>query len=148
MNLNEQRNATISPIRILLSVPIGFLAMFAAATAIAIGMRSIVAPMLGPFIRTDEDGLAFLPLISGYVLVTCVLAWLVSRVETGLAGWRHGAIVGFALGVAVFFADHLVTAGWSKLPVLPMMISGGLDAIAVVIGGMAIAMTQKGERKS
>jgi hypothetical protein len=128
--------------RSLLTVPAGFVAMFVTATAIAIAMRPLVAPMFGPYIRTDADGLAFLPLIAGYFVVTLVLAWLLPRVATGLQGWRHGAVVGLALGLAVFLGDHLVTAGWSQLPALPMLISGALDAIAVMAGGAAMALTQ------
>jgi len=63
--------------------------------------------------------------------------------STGTTGWRHGATIGLALGLAVFLGDHLVTAGWSKLPALPMLISGGLDAFAVMAGGVAIAMVQR-----
>lgn len=125
--------------RWVLAIPAGFLAMFVAATVIAIVMRPNVSPMFGPFIRTDVDGLAFVPLVAGYAVITCVLAFLTPRVSTGLTGWRHGAAVGLSLGIAVFLGDHLVTAGWSKLPALPMLISGALDSLAVVMGGVAMA---------
>ncbi len=126
--------------RSLIAIPVGFLAMFVSATVIAIAMRPLVSPMFGPYIRTDADGLAFGPLIAGYVVITCVLAWLVPRVMTGAAGWRHGAAVGWALGLAVFLGDHMVTAGWSKLPALPMLISGLLDSVAVMAGGAAMGL--------
>lgn len=129
--------------RILLSIIAGFLAMFVTATAIAIGMRSHVAPMFGPYMRTDADGLAFAPLVGGYLVVTCALAWFVPRVSAEASGWSRGAIVGFVLGLAVFLGDHMVTAGWSKLPALPMLISGVLDAFAVMVGGAVIATVQR-----
>jgi hypothetical protein len=131
--------------RTLFSILGGFLAMFVTATAIAIGMRPFAAPMFGPFIRTDADGLAFAPLVAGYLIVTCILTWLVAHTTTSTKGWRHGAMVGFALGLAVFLGDHLVTAGWSKLPALPMLISGGLDTFAVMAGGIVIAMIRRTE---
>lgn len=126
--------------RRLLAGPVGFVAMFVAATVIAIAMRPFVSPMFGPYIRTDADGLAFLPLMAGYAVVTAVLAWLLPRVSTGQLGMKHGATVGIALGLAVFLGDHLITAGWSKLPAVPMLLSGFLDAFAVMAGGAAMGL--------
>lgn len=128
--------------RAALSMGLGYLAMFVVATIIAIAMRPVVSPMFGMYVRTDAEGLAFAPLLAGYLVVTLALGWLVPRVQTGSAGWRHGGTVGTALGTAVFLGDHLITAGWSKLPALPMLLSGVIDVLAVASGGVAIAMIQ------
>lgn len=130
------------PIRTIFSILAGFSMTFVAATIAAIAMRPIVSPMFGQYVRTDADGLAFAPLLGGYMVIALTLVWLVPRVTTGTSGWRHGAIIGAVLGTAVFFGDHLVTAGWSKLPALPMLISGIIDTIAVVSGGAAVGLLQ------
>lgn len=114
------------------------------ATTLAIGiLQPFVSGMFGSFIRTDADGLAFVPLLAGYLVITVVLVWLVPRVKSGCSGWLHGAVVGLALGAAVFLGDHLVTAGWSKIPELPMFLSGLIDSLAVMTGGVVIAVVQQ-----
>lgn len=127
-----------------LSLGTGYIVMNVVATALAVGiLQPLVAPMFGTYIRTDADGLAFAPLLIGYLVITCVLVWLMPRVNSGFTGWRHGVVIGLALGAAVFLGDHLVTAGWSKLPVLPMLLSGCIDALAVMIGGVVVVIVQQ-----
>lgn len=124
--------------RMIISMAAGYVVTFVVATVSAITMRSLVSPLFGTYIRTDADGLAFLPLMTGYLAVAAALVWLVYRVKTRATGWLHGAIVGAVLGSAVFLGDHLITAGWSKLPAWPMLISGIIDILAVIAGGSAI----------
>lgn len=122
----------------------GYVVTNIVATAIAVAvLQPVVSPMFGMYIRTDADGLAFAPLLVGYLVITIVLAWLMPRVKSGRSGWLHGAVVGLALGTAVFLGDHLVTAGWSKLPALPMLLSGLVDALAVMAGGIVVAILQR-----
>ena len=128
--------------RVISSIAAGYLATFVVATIAAISMRPFVSPMFGQFVRADADGLAFGPLLAGYMVITLALVWLIPRIRTGASGWRHGAIVGAVLGGAVFLGDHLVTAGWSRLPALPMLISGIVDVLAVVFGGVAVGLLQ------
>lgn len=118
----------------------GFVTMFFAASGIAVAMRPWIGPMLAPYVRSDSEGLAFVPLISGYIVIAAVVGWLSPRVESGQRGWRHGAFVGLSVGVPVFLGDHLVTAGWSKLPALPMVLSGLMDSLSVGAGGIVVAL--------
>lgn len=131
-------------IRWILSLGIGFVVTNIVATALAVGiLQPFVSPMFGSYIRTDADGLAFAPLLAGYLVITVALVWLMPRVKSGISGWAHGAVVGLVLGTAVFLGDHLVTAGWSKIPALPMLISGVVDVFAVMVGGIVIAVVQQ-----
>lgn len=123
----------------LLTTFVGFLCMMISATFIALAMRPLVGPMFGELARSDAEGLNFFALLFGYLIVAIVLVWFVPRVQTKSQGWMHGLKVGAALGLAVFLGDHMVTAGWSKLPSVPMFISGALDTLAVVIGGVVVA---------
>lgn len=118
---------------------VAFLSVMISATLIALAMRPAIAPMFGDYVRSDAEGLNFVALMSGYLVIAIALVWFIPRVQTGSEGWRHGLKVGAALGLAVFLGDHLVTAGWSRLPSLPMLISGTLDSLAVVIGGAVVA---------
>jgi len=129
--------------KFVLPLSTGYVVTNVVATALAVTMRPFVSPKFGSYIRTDTDGLAFAPLLVGYFVITSVLVWLMPRVESGRSGWRHGAVVGLALGAAVFLGDHLVTAGWSKLPALPMLLSGLVDELAVMAGGIAVATAQQ-----
>lgn len=124
--------------RMIISLAAGYVVTFVVATISAIAMRSLISPLFGAYIRTDADGLAFLPMVTGYLAVAAALVWIVSRVKTSATGWLHGAMVGAVLGSAVFLGDHLITAGWSKLPALPMLISGVIDIVAVIAGGSAV----------
>lgn len=119
-----------------------YVTTFVVATIAAISMQPFVSPMFGRYVRTEAAGLAFAPLLTGYMVITLALVWLTPRIRTDESGWRHGAIVGAVLGAAVFLGDHLVTAGWSSLPALPMLISGLVDISAVVCGGVAVAVLQ------
>ncbi len=128
----------------ILSLSLGFVVTNVVATALAVGLlQPFVSPMFGLYIRMDADGLAFAPLLLGYLIITIVLVWLMPRVKSGQSGWLHGAVVGLVLGTAVFLGDHLVTAGWSKLPALPMLLSGLVDALAVMAGGIVVAVVQQ-----
>lgn len=129
--------------RTALSIGATFLATFVVGTISAVAMRPFVSPMFGDYVRTDADGLAFAPLLTGYLVIALALVWLTPRIESAASGWRHGAMVGAALGVSVFLGDHLITAGWSKLPALPMLISGAVDVLAVVAGGVTAALLQR-----
>jgi len=125
-------------------VGVGFVVTIVVATALAIVvLQPFVSSMFGLYIRTDADGLAFAPMLSGYMVITIALAWLMPRVRTGRSGWLHGAVVGMVLGVAIFLGDHLVTAGWSKIPALPMLLSGLVDTLAVMAGGIAVALVER-----
>lgn len=128
----------------ILPVGLGYVVTNVVATALAVAMlQPLVSPMFGVYIRTDADGLAFAPLLAGYLVITIVLVWLMPRVNTGRLGWRHGAVVGMVLGTAVFLGDHLVTAGWSKIPAVPMLLSGLVDTLAVMVGGIVVAVVQR-----
>lgn len=128
----------------ILPLGMGYVVTNVVATVLAIAvLQPIVLPMFGSYIRTDADGLAFMPLLSGYLVITIVLVWLMPRVKYRRSGWLHCAVVGLVLGTAVFLGDHLVTAGWSKLPVLPMLLSGLVDSLAVMAGGIVVAVVQQ-----
>lgn len=127
-----------------LSLGAGYVVTNIAATTLAVViLQPMISPMFGSYIRTDADGLAFAPLLVGYLVITIILAWLMPRVKSGRSGWLHGAVVGLVLGTAVFLGDHLVTAGWSRLPAVPMLLSGIVDALAVMTGGVVVAVVQQ-----
>lgn len=132
--------------RYLLAIPVGFFVMFVAASSIAVAMRPLVSPMFGSLVRSDAAGLALGPLLGGYFVVTCALAWLIPRVKCVSVTYRHGAEVGLVVGLAVFLGDHLVTTGWSTLPTKPMLISGCFDSLAVLASGAAMARCFSGDR--
>lgn len=121
----------------------GFVGINVAATVIAVAYRPLIGPMLGIFARTDQEGLNFPSLLSGYLIISLMTGWFVGHVRTELGGWRHGALVGTALGLAIFLGDHLVTAGWSRIPAAPMLMSGIADILAVTICGALIAAIRR-----
>jgi len=128
----------------ILPLGMGYVVTNVVATTLAVAiLQPLVSPMFGLYIRTDADGLAFAPLLVGYLVITTALVWLMPRVKSGRSGWLHGAVIGLVLGAAVFLGDHLVTAGWSKLPALPMLLSGLVDALAVMAGGIMVAVVQQ-----
>lgn len=126
----------------------GFVVTSAAGAAVALAYGPFLRSSFGDHIRTTQEGLAVPALTSGYAVVAVVMAWLTPRVATGRTGWRHGAVVGTAIGLTTFLGDHLVTAGWSRIATAPMLASGVVDVLSGIAGGIAIALVQQRAAKS
>ena len=112
-------------------------ACLVSGTAIAIGMQPFIAPLLAPHIRTEEMGLHFPALLSGYVVLALGMIALAVLSDAASRGWGWVMQTGAVLGLTVFLGDHLITAGWSQLAAGPMAVSGVLDALSVLAGFVA-----------
>jgi hypothetical protein len=131
--------------RFLLSALSGFLATFLAGSVLAMAvLQPLVAKDFGIYVRSMEQGLNMPAMVSGYLLLGLALALLYPRVDWDMSWAKKGASLGFVLGLAVFFAGHLVVAGWSTLPAGPMIFSGFVDAFSLAAGGMAVALLNRG----
>lgn len=117
----------------------------AAALAVTLVVNTITAIAMGPWIGPSlgsafvrdpaSDGLLFPALIGGYAVIGVVA--VLFQVGQPPASFAHVALRGLLLGLAVFFGGHLVIAGWSRLPAVPMAVAGLLDALSVVAGALA-----------
>ncbi len=126
----------------------GTLGAFIAGTIIAIIMQPWIAPQFGEHIRTEQDGLLFPALIMGYVTIGFVLAYIAPKWSIEKMSISQVAVTGLAIGLAIFLGDHLITAGWSRLPAGPMAISGFLDSFSVVFGLLAVYFVYRYKRVS
>ena len=118
-------------------VLIAWSTMFVSGSIIAIAMGPWIAPTFGEMIRNPEsDGLHWPSLLGGYLVISIVLVWLMQSINSQ-SPWQ-AILLGLNLGLAVFLGDHLVTAGWSKLPALSMLISGILDSLAVIVSSIIL----------
>ncbi len=132
-----------SAARIATAIGCGFVAMLVSGSLIAMAMNPLVGPMFGSLVRDPErQGLQVPSLLSGYLVIVIVLTWVL--IELGRPSTWKGAKTGLVLGLGVFLGDHLVTAGWSVLPVTPMAVSGALDALAGGVGGLVLAKILRG----
>ena len=116
----------------------GSLATLVAGTVIALLMQPWIAPQFGPYVRTESDGLLFPALLSGYLIIGFSLAFISRQCALEKKTTRQVMGLGMVIGLAIFLGDHLITAGWSYLPVGAMAVSGVLDSFAIVAGFMAV----------
>ena len=120
-------------VRTLIALVATTVAMSVCGAAIAMAMSPVVAPLFGAYVRDpNKEGLNAPSLMAGYVVIALVLAMLHRQVQP--LSRVASAQLGLTLGTAVFLGDHLVTAGWSSIPALPMLISGLLDPAQVAVG--------------
>lgn len=56
---------------------------------------------------------------------------------------KKGMIYGLFCGLLAIFSDHLIIAGWSRLPIFPMFVSGIIDMFAPIATGVVISYFQK-----
>lgn len=117
---------------------IGGVSALFAGTIIAIIMQPHIAPYFGNMIRNESDGLLFSSLVSGYFVIGFALAYLVPKCNKMNGDILPTLRFGMIMGLAVFFGDHLITAGWSHLAFAPMAISGLMDALSVVVASWAV----------
>ena len=100
----------------------------------------ILAPLLnegfGDTLRKQLE----VPSLTGGYLVLSILMVLAYPYFKFSQDWKaNGVIFGLLCGGMTFLSDHMITAGWSVLPPIPMLISGLIDSIVTVICGLFIA---------
>ncbi len=118
----------------------GALVTLVTGTIIAIAMQPYIAPQMIGMIRTEEQGLLFPSLVSGYLIIGLVGAFLLQETELYRKEISRQMASFLLIGLAIFLGDHLITAGWSQLPVVPMAISGVLDSFSVLAGLLAMSV--------
>lgn len=111
-----------------------WVACLVSGTVIAVAMQPFIAPLLAPHIRTEEMGLNFPALLSGYVVLALGMIALAVLADAASRSWSWVLQTGVVLGLTVFLGDHLITAGWSQLAPGPMAVSGVLDALSILAG--------------
>lgn len=122
----------------------GFLGTFVSGTLLALAiLQPFVSKSFGPHVRTAAQGLNYPSLIGGYLVVSFIMAALYPKLTLGLPWPAAGAGFGLLMGSAVFFGGHLIVAGWSTMPFQPMLLSGLVDALCGLAGGVAIAFVYK-----
>lgn len=98
---------------------------------VALAMGPFLNASFGEMIRNPEtDGLLMPALLGGYAVISMGLAWLYPRVFSSRPGATELMLFAGVVGLLVCLGDHLVTAGWSRLPAWSMGVSGVLDALA------------------
>ncbi len=117
-----------------------FLTTFISGTILAMAMNPFIAESFNGMIRTKEQG-PFMPgLLLGYLMLGLFLAVYYPKVKQPNESWaRSGAVFGLSVGALAFLADHLVVAGWSTMPSGPMILSGCVDSLAGLVGGLVVA---------
>ncbi len=145
-DMTRQASIRVASASFWVSAFAGFVVTSAAGAAVAVAYGPFLTTAFGEHIRTPDEGLAVPALVSGYAVIALVMAWLTPRLVTGHTGWRHGAIVGAAVGMTSFLGDHLVTAGWSRIATTPMLVSGIVDVLSGIAGGIVIALIQQRAR--
>lgn len=126
--------------KFVLSLGLGFIVNNAVGALVAaVVLQPLLNPMFVNTVRTEEQGLAFPSLLGGYFLLTLLMV-IGYRYFSLRGGWlKKGVAWGLLIGSATFLSGHMIVAGWSILPSLPMLISGILDILAPVAAGVVIA---------
>ena len=119
---------------------LGFVVNNVVSTLIAVAiLNPFLNPMFDGAVRTQEQGLAFPYLLSGYFLLTLIMTIGFPYFNMS-GGWvKKGVAWGAIVGVPTFLSGHLIIAGWSVIPGVPMLISGVLDCIAPIATGLVIS---------
>jgi len=129
--------------RFLIAGFVGSLGALVTGTIIAIIMQPYVAPHFGEYVRTEQDGLVFPSLLAGYAVIGFAISYIASKLSVESMSLIEVLTIGAAIGLAVFLGDHLVTAGWSYLPVGVMAVSGALDSLSIVVAFWAVSVVYR-----
>lgn len=118
---------------------LGFISTFVANSALAM---TIIGPLLNTRLGIsrdpERDGLNFPSILAGYFVLTIFMIWLTPLVKT--KNWiMQGILVGGTSGLSVFVGGHLIVAGWSIADATAMLLSGLVDSVATIAGGLVIA---------
>lgn len=129
----------------ILSLCVGFVVMMVMAILVAKASAPFLSDLFGETIRKEgQDGLLMPALLGGYFLLTLFMTFGFKYSFTNITSWKkRGLIFGLFCGLIAIFSDHLIIAGWSRLPVLPMLISGITDMFALIATGVVISYFQK-----
>lgn len=132
--------------RFILSLGVGFLLNNVVSTLIATTvLNPLLNPMFNGTVRTEEQGLVFPSLLGGYFLLTLFMVLGFPYFHLNRGWFVKGTVWGLLVGGATFISGHLVVAGWSIIPWLPMMLSGVLDTLAPIATGIIIAYFYRNE---
>ncbi|PCJ64918.1 MAG: hypothetical protein COA58_11645 [Bacteroidetes bacterium] len=129
-----------------LSLGLGFLVNNIVATMLAMFvLNPLLNPMFEGMIRKQEEGLEMPSLLSGYFLLTLFMVIGYRHFSLDAKWLKKGIIWGLLVGGIAFIAGHLIVAGWSSMPPLPMLISGVIDTVATLATGILIAYFHRNE---
>jgi len=116
------------------------------ATLIAMFLLNpLLNPMFSGTVRTEQEGIHFPSLLSGYFLLTLLMVISYKNVKAKSNWLKKGFLFGLLTGGIVFVSGHMIVAGWSIIPALPMLISGILDTFSTIATGLAIAYIYRNE---
>lgn len=132
--------------KFILSLSIGFIINNVVATLIALFLLNpLLNSMFNGAVRTQEEGLETLSLLSGYFLLTLCMVIGYKYFSLKAKWLKKGILWGLSIGVIAFVSGHLIVAGWAKIQPKPMLISGILDTIATIATGIVIAYIYRNE---
>ena len=127
----------------ILSLIVGFVVMMIVATLVTVASMPFLNELFGDTIRT-QDTLLTSALNGGYFLLVVFMIYGFKKINFNASGWlKKGMAFGLFIGLIVFFIDHIIISGWSKLPFLPMFVSGIVDVIPTVATGIVISYFHK-----
>lgn len=129
----------------ILSLSIGFVIMMIVAILVAQASAPFLSGLFGETIRKEnQDGLLMPALLGGYFSLTLFMTFGYKYFFAHQTDWvKRGLAFGLFCGLIAIFSDHLIIAGWSRLPILPMFVSGITDMLAPVATGVVISYFQK-----
>lgn len=129
----------------ILSLSVGFVTMMVVAILMAKVSAPFLSNLFGDSIRKEgEDGLLMPALLGGYFLLTLFMTIGFKYFSVDLTSWKiKGMVFGLFCGLIAIFSDHLIISGWSRLPILPMFVSGISDMLAPIATGIVISYFQK-----
>ncbi|MBL4704040.1 MAG: hypothetical protein JKY54_05940 [Flavobacteriales bacterium] len=127
------------------SLSIGFITMMGIAMLVAMASAPFLSHLFGETIRKeDQDGILLPALLGGYFSLTLLMTFGFNFFFIKITDWKKkGLTFGLFCGLIAIFSDHLIIAGWSRLPILPMFVSGITDMLAPIATGLVISYFQK-----
>ncbi len=126
--------------KFIVAASIGFFINNLVATLIAmIILNPLLNASFSGTVRTEQQGLHFHSLLSGYLLLSIIMAWMYPKINFRNNWVINGLVFGTTIGAIVFLSGHLIVAGWSIIPATPMFISGVLDCLSTIATGLFIA---------
>lgn len=113
--------------------------------------KFILTPLLnekfGSTLRPIE-GLEFPSLTGGYFVLSLLMIFGYQFFKFSTNWKTNGIVFGILCGGLTFLSDHMITAGWSILPPTPMFISGIIDILVTITGGLFISYIYRHETQS
>ncbi len=125
---------------------LGFVNFFVSFMVCGVTAGLVITPYLragfGPAVRAEGDPATLMWLALGFLGAAIAGVVLYRGLDPARGRLANGLLTG-AMMAALGFAEYLKLVGWSSLPVMETLASGGVSALGPFLGGLAMGLADR-----